>query len=274
MAKKISRGASHYSLEQLESRELLSWSNTSMLMDQDLSVSKYPSINGSNQVIVDIDSGINFNHPKLAGRIWTNPGEIPGNHIDDDHNGYVDDVHGWNFVANNNNPSDDQGHGTMTAGYMVANRFTNTGNTHGYSGDGKDYQGVAAGAQVIPLKVIDSGLHWTTANVEKALKWVVANHRRYHITAVNMSLDVGSGGYSQIADEISTLWNNGVFIGASSGNGYNYNNIYSQPAGSAYAMSFAFARTGSYLPLYGAGAVIETTGMIFCVTAFLATRRR
>jgi len=45
-------------------------------------------------------------------------------------------------------------------------------------------------------------------------------------------------------------------------------------AGSAYAMSFAFARTGSYLPLYGAGAVIETTGMIFCAAAFLATRRR
>ena len=56
MAKKISRGASHFSLEQLESRELLSWSNTSMLMDQDLSVSKYPSINGSNQTIVVLDS--------------------------------------------------------------------------------------------------------------------------------------------------------------------------------------------------------------------------
>src|SRR5205807_904056 len=59
------------------------------------------------------------------------------------------------------------------------------------------------------------------------------------ITAVNMSLDVGSSGYSQIAGELSTLWNNGVFIGASSGNGYNYNNIYSMPAGSSYAMSVA-----------------------------------
>src|SRR3982750_887496 len=102
MAKKNTRGAS-YSLDTLESRQLLSWSSTSMLMDQDLSVSKYPSINGNGQLIVDIDSGINFNHPKLAGRIWTNPGEIAGNHIDDDHNGFVDDLHGWNFVANNNN---------------------------------------------------------------------------------------------------------------------------------------------------------------------------
>src|SRR5436305_3362217 len=166
MAKKISRGASHYLLESLESRELLSWSNTSMLMDQDLSVSKYPSINGSNQVIVDIDSGINFNHPKLAGRIWTNPGEIAGNGIDDDHDGKVDDVHGWDFVNNDNNPADDQGHGTMTAGYMVEDPFINTGNSHGYSGDGKQYQGVASAAKVIPLKVINSSLQWTTSNGE------------------------------------------------------------------------------------------------------------
>ena len=164
MAKKNSVGVS-YSLEELEGRQLLSWSNTAMLMDQDAAMSRYPSIVGKGELIVDIDSGINFNHPKLAGRIWTNPGEIAGNHIDDDHNGYVDDNRGWNFVSNNNNPSDDQGHGTMTAGYMVANRFTNTGNTRGYYGDRKEYQGVAAGAQVIPLKVIDSGLHWSTGTL-------------------------------------------------------------------------------------------------------------
>jgi hypothetical protein len=238
MAKKNSRGAS-CSLETLEPRQLLSWGNTAMLMDQDYAVSKYPSINGNGQVIVDIDSGINFNHPKLAGRIWTNPGEIAGNHIDDDHDGKIDDIHGWDYVSNDNNPSDDQGHGTMTAGYMVADRFVNTGNTRGYSGDGREYQGVAAGAKVIPLKVVDANLHWSIGNVEKALQWVIANYKRYGIDAVNMSLDVGPSGYSQIQDELATLWNNRVFIAASSGNGYNYNNIYSMPAGSPYAMSVA-----------------------------------
>jgi hypothetical protein len=237
MAKKTSVGASHYSLEQLESRELLSWSNTAMLMDQDIALGKYPSINGRGQLIVNIDSGINFNHPKLAGRIWKNPGEIAGNRIDDDRNGYIDDVNGYDFVNNDSNPADDQGHGTMTAGYMVANRFTNTGNTRGYSGDGKEYQGVAAGAQVISLKVIDSGLHWSTYNVERALKWVIANKSRYGIDAVNMSLGVSN--YDQIKDELATLWNGGVFIGASSGNGYNYNNLFAMPAGSPYAMSVA-----------------------------------
>src|SRR6185369_12590240 len=108
MAKKNSVGAS-YSLEQLEGRQLLSWSSTATLMDQDLAVGKFPSIQGKGQLIVDIDSGINFNHPKLAGRIWTNPGEIAGNHIDDDHDGKIDDIHGWDFVNNDNNPADDQG---------------------------------------------------------------------------------------------------------------------------------------------------------------------
>jgi subtilisin family serine protease len=51
--------------------------------------------------IAVIDSGLNFNHPDIAGNVWTNPGEIPGNEIDDDENGYVDDVHGYNVVQNN-----------------------------------------------------------------------------------------------------------------------------------------------------------------------------
>jgi hypothetical protein len=206
-------------------------------MDQDYAAAKYPTITGKGQLIVNIDSGINFAHPKLAGRIWKNPGEIVGNRIDDDRNGYVDDINGWDFVNNDNHPADDQGHGTMTAGYMVAAKFTNYGNNKGYSGDGKEYQGVATGAQVISLKVIDSGLRWNDDRVERALKWVVANYKRYGIDAVNMSLSVSS--YDRVKDELSTLWNGGVFIGASSGNGYNYNNIYSMPAGSPYAMSVA-----------------------------------
>ena len=59
-----------------------------------------------------IDTGIDYNHPDLAANIWTNPGEIPGNGIDDDDNGYVDDVHGYDFVNNDGDPMDDHGHGT------------------------------------------------------------------------------------------------------------------------------------------------------------------
>ncbi len=76
---------------------------------------------GSAQVIVGvIDTGIDYNHEDLQDSLWQNPGEIPDNHLDDDNNGYVDDVWGWNFVSQNNNPMDDAGHGTHVSGIIGA----------------------------------------------------------------------------------------------------------------------------------------------------------
>ncbi|MBZ5640789.1 MAG: S8 family serine peptidase, partial [Acidobacteriia bacterium] len=73
-----------------------------------------------NVVVGDIDTGCDYNHPDLAANIWTNPGEIPGNGIDDDGNGYVDDIHGYDFVNNDGDPFDDNGHGSHTAGTIAA----------------------------------------------------------------------------------------------------------------------------------------------------------
>ena len=67
-----------------------------------------------------IDTGIDYNHPDLAANIWTNPGEIPGNGIDDDGNGYVDDVHGYDFANIDGDPMDDHSHGTHVAGTIGA----------------------------------------------------------------------------------------------------------------------------------------------------------
>lgn len=80
---------------------------------------------GSSGVIVAMaDTGIALNHPDLHGNVWTNPGEIPGNGIDDDLNGFRDDVHGWDFADNDSDPTDsidpDQGHGSMIAGIIGA----------------------------------------------------------------------------------------------------------------------------------------------------------
>lgn len=72
-------------------------------------------------LIAVIDTGINYNHEALAGNIWTNPGEIPGDGIDNDNNGVIDDVHGFNAAADSGDPLDDNDHGTHCAGSIAAN---------------------------------------------------------------------------------------------------------------------------------------------------------
>ena len=76
---------------------------------------------GSRDIIVAvIDTGIDYTHPDLAANMWVNPGEIAGNGIDDDGNGFVDDVHGYDFANNDGDPFDDEGHGTHCAGTIGA----------------------------------------------------------------------------------------------------------------------------------------------------------
>ncbi|HEX3014496.1 MAG TPA: S8 family peptidase, partial [Methanobacterium sp.] len=100
---------------------------------------------GSHKVIIAvIDSGIDLTHPDLKANIWVNQGEIPGNGIDDDHNGYIDDVYGWNFVSNNNKVTDDDGHGTHVAGIIAA-----VGN------NSRGVTGVMWNATIMPLKFLD-----------------------------------------------------------------------------------------------------------------------
>jgi len=99
-----------------------------------------------NMVVADIDTGLDMTHPDISANVYTNPGEIPGNGVDDDGNGFVDDVHGWDFAHNDNDPSDTDascgGHGTHTAGTIGA-----VGN------NGIGVTGVNWTVQIMPLKV-------------------------------------------------------------------------------------------------------------------------
>jgi len=120
---------------------------------------------GSSSVVVAVlDSGVDYNHPDLAANIWTNPGEIPGNGVDDDGNGFIDDVNGWDFVDNDNNPMDTADHGTHVAGTIAATGNNSTGIT-----------GVTWTANVMVLKFIDTTGSGTVADEVAAIDYAIAN---------------------------------------------------------------------------------------------------
>src|SRR4028118_2350706 len=104
------------------------------------------NITGNGIVVAVVDSGVDYTHPDLDDNIWRNAGEIAGNGIDDDRNGYIDDIRGWDFVASDNNPMDldFDGHGTHIAGAIAAER-----NDFGITG-------VAPNAKIMPVRVLSA----------------------------------------------------------------------------------------------------------------------
>jgi subtilisin family serine protease/subtilisin-like proprotein convertase family protein len=109
-------------------------------------------------VVSVIDTGVWSTHEDLAAQMWTNPGEIPGNGVDDDGNGYIDDTWGWDWVNNDNDPTDDNTHGWNGSACVLTNTYhgTHTSGTIGMvEGNGVGGVGVAHTVQIIALKVLD-----------------------------------------------------------------------------------------------------------------------
>ncbi len=120
---------------------------------------------GTGQTIVAvIDTGIDWSHPDLKGNIWSNDGEIAGNKKDDDCNGFIDDVRGWDFVNWDNNPMDDNGHGTHVAGIIGAAGNNKTG-----------VAGVSWDVQLMPLKFLGKDGSGYTSDALTALEYAVMN---------------------------------------------------------------------------------------------------
>ena len=115
-------------------------------------------------IVAVIDTGLDWNHKDIDWKnIWNNPKEIAGNGIDDDGNGYVDDLIGWNFVANNNKPWDDDGHGTFVAGIIAAAH-----NDIGISG-------INPGAKIMVVKALNAFGHTRASNIAQAIIYAVDN---------------------------------------------------------------------------------------------------
>ncbi len=145
---------------------------------------------GDGVLVGHIDSGVYLTHPDLRNRIWENPGEIPDNGIDDDSNGFVDDVQGWDFGGSvsdgeggyipDNNPNDDNpggGHGTHTAGTVCGD------------GTGGTQTGVAPGATLIPCKVFNYAGEATVGEVWEAEQYLVENGARVITMSMGVSGD-------------------------------------------------------------------------------------
>ncbi|HEY4190070.1 MAG TPA: S8 family peptidase, partial [Candidatus Limnocylindrales bacterium] len=159
---------------------------------------------GSPSVVVAvIDSGIQHDQPDLAANIWTNPGEIAGNGIDDDGDGYIDDVHGWDFVDDDNLPDDPYGHGTHVAGTIAA-----VGN------NGIGVVGVAYASKVMPLRILDANGSGYVSDAVRALDFAT----RHGVRISNNSWGYQGGASQVLRDAIAAAGDAGQLVVVAAGN--------------------------------------------------------
>lgn len=177
-----------------------------------------PADSAEKVVVAIIDTGVDTDHPELAGRVWRNLDEIPGNGGDDDHNGYIDDTAGYDISGDTSNlfdpagdadPRDEDGHGTHCAGIVGAN------------GDGAGVVGIAPWIEIMPVKIFPNG---TTRIGGLGILYAVNNGAR----VINASW--GSPFQSQFLREvINFARENGVLVCMASGNSGDNSRFY--PAG-------------------------------------------
>ncbi|MFH2051548.1 MAG: choice-of-anchor D domain-containing protein [bacterium] len=166
---------------------------------------------GTGNVIVGIiDTGIDYTHPDLAANIWTNTGEIPGNGIDDDQNGWIDDIHGWDAINQDGDPMDDNSHGTHCAGTIG-----------GVGDNGLGVPGVNWTVKLMALKFLSAGGGGYTDDAVECLEYAVA------MGATLTSNSWGGGGYSQaLEDAITDAYQAGQLFVAAAGNSGQDNDAY------------------------------------------------
>ncbi len=223
-----------------------------------------------NMIIAVPDSGLRMSHPEIASRIWINPSEIAGNGIDDDGNGLIDDINGWDWVNNDNNPTDDHGHGTNVCGIIGAIPNNNS-----------LYSGVNWNSKIMPLKVLNSSNSGSYAGMANSIYYAVDHGAK----VISMSIG-GSSASSTIGNAVSYAnTHNVVFVACMMNNNNNityypagysttYNNViavgstnpnddrtapffWSQTSGSSFGNHINVVAPGNYI--YGLTSTSDTT---------------
>ena len=161
------------------------------------------SLGSSDMVVCVIDTGVTYTHPDLAANMWTNAVELGGTSgVDDDGNGYVDDIYGINAVTGSGDPMDDNAHGTHCSGTIAA-----VGN------NGVGVAGVNWNARIMGCKFLDSGGSGSTDDAIECIEYAITKG------ADVMSNSWGGGGFSQaLADAIEDANSAGILFVAAAGN--------------------------------------------------------
>lgn len=222
---------------------------------------------GTETILVAVlGTGIAYDHPELASKMWANQNEIPGNGIDDDSNGYIDDIHGWDFINDDGIPYDTDGHETLVASIIAAQMDNGEGVT-----------GISPNVELMSVKLCANSGKCDSADFLMATTYAAMNGAQI--------INYSSGGYSysQIAyDQISWLEEQGILFVTSAGNdsiqtenkphypsSYNLDNIISVAATDRTNFLASFSNYGNVsvdlaapgTEIYGAN--IETVTNVF-----------
>lgn len=155
---------------------------------------------GSGITVAVVDTGVDYTHGDLDANIWINSREIAGNGIDDDGNGFIDDVRGWNFASNTNNVMDDNSHGTHVSGTIAGEN------------NGVGITGVAYNAKIMAVKVLDASGSGTLSNVARGIRYAADNGA----SVINLSL--GGGGSQELLDAVAYASSRGAVVVMAAGN--------------------------------------------------------
>ncbi|NTU58078.1 MAG: S8 family serine peptidase [Chlorobiaceae bacterium] len=157
---------------------------------------------GKGVIVAVVDTGVDYTHSDLGSNIWINKLEIAGNGLDDDGNGYIDDIYGYDFVNKDGYALDDNGHGTHVSGIIAG------------LNNGSGVTGVAYDATIMPVKVLNSSGSGSFSGVAAGVMYAVNNGANI----ISMSLGAFGASSPDLSSAITYAINHGVIVCMASGN--------------------------------------------------------